>query len=217
MLRLKQIIRNKMVMLMISISLPILNNISKSRLIEVSDSVISFESFTGRITSIPYEFKEFLGFFNIHKIQNYGLLASYRPPYNKYGLKRNRRKLTIEPLHLPPEENRAFGNAGTDANLIAKSELRQSQLVMQYNQSSTNIISPMNNKIELKYEHEVVNSIVTTSIEKNEVEEKKKKVSDAFALARANRLKAKQKQSTNNLGSICGSNVNPQTKNDYDF
>ena len=33
---------------------------------------------------------------------------------SKFGLKRDRRKLNIEPLHLPPEESRAFVNSNNN-------------------------------------------------------------------------------------------------------
>lgn len=34
-------------------------------------------------------------------------MIPYRPSAAKYGLKRDRRKLHVEPLHLPPEDSRA--------------------------------------------------------------------------------------------------------------
>jgi hypothetical protein len=65
---------------------------------------MSVESFTGRGSSVPVEFRDFLGFFVVHKVQQVGQLASARPTYERYGIKRDRRKLYIEPLHLPPED-----------------------------------------------------------------------------------------------------------------
>lgn len=53
---------------------------------------------------MPVEFRDFLGFFLVHKVQQVGQLASTRPTYERYGIKRDRRKLYIEPLHLPPED-----------------------------------------------------------------------------------------------------------------
>ena len=70
----------------------------------ISDYSLSVETLAGRYRLIPSEFKDFLGFFSVNKIQQYGQLASIRPSYNKYGLKRDRRKLYIEPLHLPPDD-----------------------------------------------------------------------------------------------------------------
>ena len=53
---------------------------------------------------MPQEFRDFLGFLSVKKILQTGVLSSSRPGYSKYGLKRDRRKLYIEPLHLPPED-----------------------------------------------------------------------------------------------------------------
>lgn len=83
-----------------------------ARLRQVADTVLSVESFAGRTHSVPYEFKEFQGFLVVHKIQQYGSMAPFRPPGTRFGLKRDRRKLHIEPLHLPPEESRAFSTTG---------------------------------------------------------------------------------------------------------
>ena len=79
-------------------------NLSGLLLRTISDYSLSLESLAGRYRLVPSEFKDFLGFLNVRKIQQYGQLASIRPSYNKYGLKRDRRKLYIEPLHLPPDD-----------------------------------------------------------------------------------------------------------------
>ena len=70
----------------------------------ISDLSISLDSLAGKYQLVAREFGEFLGFLSINKIQHTGQLASIRPLYARYGLKRDRRKLYIEPLHLPPEE-----------------------------------------------------------------------------------------------------------------
>lgn len=89
-------------------------------LVNLADNVIGVESFAGKQHSVPAEFKEFCGFLYIHKLQQIGAMAPFRPPGSRFGLKRDRKKLHVEPLHLPPEESRAFGSAGTDESLIAR-------------------------------------------------------------------------------------------------
>jgi hypothetical protein len=73
----------------------------------VIDSIFSLDAFSSRMHVVPYEFREFLGFFMIRKLQEYGMLTSPQLKGTKFGIKRDRRKLHIEPLHLPPEESRA--------------------------------------------------------------------------------------------------------------
>ena len=51
------------------------------------------------------------------------VLSCHQPKGQRFGLMRDRRKLHIEPLHLPPEESRAQGSSGTDARLEAKAKL----------------------------------------------------------------------------------------------
>lgn len=79
------------------------------------DSNISIESFAGHKQEIPAEFNDYCGFFVIKKLQQVGVLAPFRPPGSRFGLKRDKRKLYIQPLHLPPEESRAFSSAGFDS------------------------------------------------------------------------------------------------------
>jgi hypothetical protein len=85
-----------------------------SRLKWISDTVTSVDSFAGREQSVPYEFKEFQGLLTVERVQQVGTIASFKPPGSKFGLKRDSRKLHIEPLHLPPEESRT-GTSGTAA------------------------------------------------------------------------------------------------------
>lgn len=72
------------------------------------DTILGIESFSGRMHCVPYEFNRFHGFLVIHKLQQYGMLAPHKLSSSRYGVIRDRRKLIIEPLHLPPEESRAF-------------------------------------------------------------------------------------------------------------
>lgn len=76
------------------------------------DIVVGIESFASKQHCVPYEFKDFLSFFLIKKLQSIGMLSSYVPRDVRYGIKQDRRKLYIEPLHLPPEESRTFQTTG---------------------------------------------------------------------------------------------------------
>ena len=84
------------------------------RLKWTADTVLAIDSFSGKEQSVPYEFKEFCGLLTVTRVQQVGSISSFRPPGSKFGLKRDSRKLHIEPLHLPPEESRT-GTAGTAA------------------------------------------------------------------------------------------------------
>jgi hypothetical protein len=64
----------------------------------IADYSLAIESFAGRsccgsINAMPSEFKDFIGFLVVQKIQQPGQLSSSRPTYARYGLKRDRRKL----------------------------------------------------------------------------------------------------------------------------
>lgn len=120
-LSLKNLVRGKHASVVLSLHPDSVSRHLSAKVAHMSDSVIAFESFAGRTHSVPYEFKEFHGFLLVAKIQQYGMIAPFRPANSRYGVKRDRRKLHVEPLHLPPEESRAFGAAGTDAQLIARS------------------------------------------------------------------------------------------------
>lgn len=82
----------------------------------IMDTILTVDSFASRMHVVPYEFREFLGFFMIKKLQQFGMLTSPQLKGTKFGIKRDRRKLHIEPLHLPPEESRATSSA-TDTKL----------------------------------------------------------------------------------------------------
>lgn len=111
-LRLKHTIQDVRASVLVTVNSAAVGVETAVRLRQMADTVLSVESFAGRTQSVPYEFKEFQGFFVVHKIQHYGSMAPFRPPGTRFGLKRDRRKLHIEPLHLPPEESRAFSTTG---------------------------------------------------------------------------------------------------------
>jgi len=111
-LQLKHLIRSRRASLLVYANPNTLTDQTAAKLRHVADTVLSVESFAGCTHSVPYEFKDFQGFLVVHKLQQYGTLAPFRPPGTRFGLKRDRRKLHIEPLHLPPEESRAFSTTG---------------------------------------------------------------------------------------------------------
>lgn len=90
---------------------------------KMAHSALIIETFAGNMDNIPTEFNEFCGFLVVSHLHHLGTLMPYQPAYHRYGLKRDRRKLHIEPLHLPPEESRAFGASGTDKRLEEKAKL----------------------------------------------------------------------------------------------
>ena len=85
--------------------------------IALVDTALTVDTFAGRNSLVPYEFKDFCGFLVVERIQHFGTLVGHRPIALRYGLKRDRRKLHVDRLHLPPEESRAQGPAGTDSRL----------------------------------------------------------------------------------------------------
>lgn len=170
-----------------------------TQLFNLSDTVIEIDSFAGKADAVPYEFKEFVGFLSIRQIQKVNVMASHRPQYEKYGLKRNRRKLSIEPLHLPPEESRAFGSAGTDehfknkaiAQSKAASDTRSPHSSSQSSQENAHKGS--NNptgRITLAIEEEPAAASTQPPLTNMQIEGKKK-LANSLALARANRQASK--------------------------
>ena len=79
----------------------------------LTDVILEVESFAGHADTIPPEFRDFVAFFRIRHMHQRGLLASPPPKATKYGMKRDRRKLHIELLHLPPEESRAMQSSNS--------------------------------------------------------------------------------------------------------
>ena len=88
----------------------------------LADTVLQVDSFAGREGSVPIEFRFFCGFFLVHKLQQLGSVTPHRPSACRYGLKRDRRKLRVEPLHLPPEESRA-SKYDSDAPIASTSQV----------------------------------------------------------------------------------------------
>lgn len=93
-----------------------------NKLVQWAHSALTVETFAGRVDQIPAEFSRFCAFLEVVSIQHLGTLVPRRPLASRFGLLRDRRKLHIEPLHLPPEESRAQGSSGTDERLEAKAE-----------------------------------------------------------------------------------------------
>jgi hypothetical protein len=93
------------------------------------DAILSFEGFQALISPPPPEFSDLAGILSIRKMSlvhggscNTNALSSTisstmanttttRPPSNRYGMKRDRRKLHIRLLHLPPEDFSAGGSS----------------------------------------------------------------------------------------------------------
>ncbi len=72
-------------------------------LARVADTVLELQSFASQRYRTAGEFAPFAGLLYVRALQHVNALAPVRGPSNKLGVKRNRRKLHIEPLHLPPE------------------------------------------------------------------------------------------------------------------
>ena len=105
-LKIKQIISGTRVVVLLSYNPLIL---SPSNLISnIPDTLLAVESFTGKEALVPAEFRSFGGYLHVRRIQHVNSVASFRSSSNRYGIKRDRRKVHIEPLHLPPEESRAM-------------------------------------------------------------------------------------------------------------
>ena len=119
-LQLKHLVRSSRAILVVTVLAEAAPPAFAPRLAFLLDTALSVESFAGREASIPYEFQEFTGFFVVDKTHHNGCLVPHAPGGTRLGLKRDRRKLHLEPLHLPPAESRAFGSAGTDAALEKK-------------------------------------------------------------------------------------------------
>ncbi len=70
--------------------------------------MLEVDSFAGKRHRTPPEFEAFAGLLYVKALQHPHALAPARGPSNKLGIKRDSRKLHIEPLHLPPEGVRAL-------------------------------------------------------------------------------------------------------------
>ena len=81
------------------------------------DAVLAMDGFASFRDPPPPEFRELAGIMTLRKIASMGTghfansTAGRRPPSDRYGLKRDRRKLHVRLLHLPPEEESAGGSS----------------------------------------------------------------------------------------------------------
>jgi len=78
-----------------------------------ADAVLSCQSFASNTSTVPSEFANLMGLLYVPKMSFLLPSASTTATFlqaNRFGLKRNRRKMEICMLHLPPEE---FSNNGT--------------------------------------------------------------------------------------------------------
>ena len=81
------------------------------------DAVLTMDGFASFRDPPPPEFRELAGIMKLQKIASMGAghfansTAGRRPPSDRYGLKRDRRKLHVRLLHLPPEEESAGGSS----------------------------------------------------------------------------------------------------------
>ena len=147
-LSIKHNIRTLSVTVLVSVKVDSISEIAFNKFASFSDAVFSVESFVGLAGCVPAEFKSFSGFFHIHKLPNLGTLAAFRPNNNKLGIKRDRRKLHLEPLHLPPEDSRATASQ-TDADAAKLSSITTGassiKPSIQYEQPlpSTPVITPL--------------------------------------------------------------------------
>lgn len=89
-----------------------------NRIGHLCDGYITLESFIENIYSwnIPTELNEYQGLCKVHKIPTMNCIL---PPNawnlpKTYGIQRNRRKLTIDKLHLPPESSRSTSSTSID-------------------------------------------------------------------------------------------------------
>lgn len=149
-LAIKHLIRDRRIVVCISMTAALVNgSCVTERLFDLSDNVLSVESFAGRVSAVPAEFKEFHGFLHVHKLQQLGgTWAPFRTTSNRYGLKRDRRKLHVERLHLPPEESRVMASqtscttSGGEAT-VGKKEVSSSPSVTLTNTGVTTPRTPL--------------------------------------------------------------------------
>lgn len=235
-LRLKHIIRDSPTQstLTVSCHLPSVPTTISTYLSQISDNVLHIESFAGRCNSVPYEFKDFHGLLLVKRLQCIGVLAPHRPRYDRYGLKRDRRKLHIEPLHMPPEESRTFGTSSPDTHLNSKSvKPNASGLINSVALSHSSIpdaavsvsgveTSQKNQKIHLQLETSSFSANINQKqrVESSSIDDSKKKtIAESFAAAKIKReslklglTNSKATTSTSSDKVDC-----PSTKRDLDF
>ena len=93
------------------------------------DAVMTFDGFAAMVAPPPSEFSDLAGIMTIRKMALQSLAhfadstTNRRPPANRYGMKRDRRKMHIRMLHLPPEDftSSAGGSGGGAGNTSTSS------------------------------------------------------------------------------------------------
>jgi len=81
------------------------------------DAIFTCEGFASLVAPPPPEFRDLAGILSIRKMALQTLFhfcnssSKSRPPANRYGMKRDRRKIHIQMLHLPPEDYSAGGSS----------------------------------------------------------------------------------------------------------
>ncbi len=215
MLKLKHLVRNYRALIIVSLptnyTSPQLQQISSN----ISDSCFLIESFVGNHESIASEFKEFCGFFHIQKLSCLGTLTSFRPPGTKFGLKRDRRKLHIEPLHLPPEESRAMVS---DTEKFKTSDITSQQFTSSLTTTSNVSSSSSSLNLMLSYESDTKTreSVINNSNQQNVIYTPEEK-----PISRVSQLAAKFATNVPKGSSVSISQVHFRNKmssnNQYDF
>lgn len=80
-----------------------------------SDAVLQIQGFSLHDKQISSEFRDFVGLLHVSKAALFTSCTHYAdhkfPPANRYGFKRDRRKLNIKMMHLPPEEYSSSGGS----------------------------------------------------------------------------------------------------------
>lgn len=81
------------------------------------DAIFTCEGFQAMSSEPPPEFSDLAGIMSIRKLALQSVshfadsTSNRRPPANRYGMKRDRRKMHIRLLHLPPEDFSANGTS----------------------------------------------------------------------------------------------------------
>ncbi|KAF0705371.1 hypothetical protein AaE_014543 [Aphanomyces astaci] len=73
----------------------------------LADYVFELSSFAGQSDHLPSELADFGGLLFVHKVAHLHSITGHALDNVKLGVKRDRRKLKLEPLHLPPEGSRS--------------------------------------------------------------------------------------------------------------
>jgi hypothetical protein len=70
-----------------------------------ADSCVKVDSFAGLREPPPPEYKDYVGLLTVVKVGGVGGYAPPRPAADRYGVKRDRRKMSLKLLSLPPEDH----------------------------------------------------------------------------------------------------------------